>query len=112
LELLATAGLDEVYVLAPMASYQMDRPRNPALRAERLVRQWVTNGLTREIAKVEATGTKVIALTPGPEDLAVMGINAMDWTRRQRVLETSLRTSPQRLGALHPRQAPTTAGAA
>ena len=84
-------------MLAPMASLEMDRPRNPALRAERLVRQWVTNGLTREIAMVEAAGTKVIALTPGPEDLSAMGINAMDWTRRERVLETSLRTSAERI---------------
>ena len=30
-ELLAAEGLDEVYVLAPMASLEMDRPRNPAL---------------------------------------------------------------------------------
>ena len=100
LDLLASSGLDVVYVLAPMASFEMDRPRNPALRAERLVRQWVTNGLTREMAKVEAAGTKVIAFTPGPEDLSAMGINAMDWSRRQRVLETSLQTSPERLAAL------------
>jgi NTE family protein len=106
LDLLASVGLEEVYVLAPMASYEMDKPRNPALRAERLVRQWVTNSLTREVAKVEATGTKVIALTPGPEDLSAMGINAMDWTRRQRVLETSLRTSPERLAAVSPQVTP------
>jgi NTE family protein len=32
-------------------------------------------------------------LTPGPEDLAVMGANLMDPRRRRAVLETSLRTS-------------------
>lgn len=94
LDLLARAELDEVYVLAPMASYQPDRPRNPALRAERLVRQFITNGLTREVRKVEAAGVRVTVLTPGPEDLAAIGINLMDPARRLRVLETSLRTSP------------------
>jgi NTE family protein len=32
-------------------------------------------------------------MTPGPEDLAVMGANVMDPARRQNVLDTSLRTS-------------------
>jgi NTE family protein len=97
LDLLARLDLDEVYVLAPMASYEPDRPRNPAVRAERLIRQLITNGLTREVRKVAATGAGVTVLTPGPEDLAAIGINLMDPARRQRVLETSLRTSPARL---------------
>jgi NTE family protein len=100
LDLLAKGGLDEVYVLAPMASYEPDRPRNPALRAERLVRQWITNGLTREVGRVEAAGARVLVLTPGPEDLAAIGLNLMDPARRLRVLETSLRTSRERVAAL------------
>jgi NTE family protein len=100
LDLLARVDLDEVYVLAPMASYEPDRPRNPALRAERLVRQLLTNALTREVRKVEAAGARVTVLTPGPEDLAAIGMNLMDPARRQRVLETSLHTSPARLAAL------------
>jgi NTE family protein len=36
-------------------------------------------------------------LTPGPEDLAVIGANLMDARRRQAVLETSLRTCPRAL---------------
>jgi NTE family protein len=93
LEQLARVELDEVYVLAPMASYQPDRPRNPAVRAERLLRQWITRGLTREVRKVEASGARVTVLTPGPEDLAAIGANMMDPARRGLVLETSLRTS-------------------
>jgi NTE family protein len=100
LDLLSRVALDEVYVLAPMASYEPDRPRNPAVRAERLLRQWITRGLTREVRKVEATGARVTVLTPGPEDLAAIGINLMDPARRQRVLETSLHTSPARLSTL------------
>jgi NTE family protein len=99
-DLLSRVPLDEVYVLAPMASYQTDRPRNPALRAERFVRHLIANGLTREVVKVRATGAAVHALTPGPEDLAAMGMNMMDPGRRSAVLETSLVTSPGRWGAL------------
>jgi NTE family protein len=96
-ELLAKVPLDEVYVLAPMASYRPDRPRNPALRAERLIRQWMTRSLIREVAKVEASGARVTVLTPGPEDLAAIGLNLMDPVRRLQVLETSLQTSPAQL---------------
>jgi NTE family protein len=39
LGLIADTGLDEVYVLAPMASYRTDRPRSPGARAERLLRR-------------------------------------------------------------------------
>jgi NTE family protein len=94
LDLLSRAGLDEVYVLAPMASYVNDSPRHPALRLERLFRRLVTTALSVEVRKVQAAGTRVLVHTPGPEDLAAIGVNLMDPTRRQQVLETSLATSP------------------
>jgi NTE family protein len=93
LDLLARTDLDEVFVLAPMASYAMDSPRHPAVRLERVFRRILTIALTREVRKVEASGKKVTVLTPGPEDLAVMGANLMNAGRRAAVLETSLRTS-------------------
>jgi NTE family protein len=93
LDLLVGEGLDEVYVLAPMASVTSDKPRNPAVMLERQIRRRITAGLLGELAKVEAAGTKVTVLTPGPEDLEAIGVNLMDPARRQRVLETSLRTS-------------------
>ncbi len=99
-DLLAKLDLDEVFVLAPLASYTMDRPRNPATKAERIVRQWATAELRRDIAKVEAAGARVVALTPGPDDLSAIGFNLMDWTRRARVLERSLSTSPAALAAI------------
>jgi NTE family protein len=99
-DLLAKLDLDEVFVLAPLASYTMDRPRNPATKAERIVRHWATAELRRDIAKVAATGARVVALTPGPEDLSAMGFNLMDWTRRPHVLERSLSTSPAALAAI------------
>jgi NTE family protein len=55
----------------------------------------VTKTCREEMAVVRATGTAVYALGPGPEDLEAIGSNLMDASRRQRVLETSLRTSAQ-----------------
>jgi len=93
LDLLSRADLDEAYVLAPMASYALDNPRSPAARLERVFRRIITLGLTREVRKVEAKGTTVTVLTPGPEDLAAIGANLMNPASRRQVLETSLRTS-------------------
>ena len=103
LDVLASAELDHVYVLAPMASLDSDSPRNPVRLPERLVRQYLTRGLAGEVHKVEASGARVTVLTPGPEDLVAFGVNLMDPARRELVLETSLRTSPARLAALDQR---------
>jgi len=90
---LARAGIDEVCVLAPMASVVTDRPRKPHQRLERRLRAWITRELLRDVQALQALGTRVTVITPGPEDLAVLGVNLMDPRRRTLVLETSLRTS-------------------
>lgn len=100
-DLLAKDELDEVYVLAPMASFVSDHPRALAARLERRVRRQVTRRLIDEAQKVSRSGTSVTVLAPGPEDLAEIGANLMDPSRRLAVLETSLRTSAQALQ--HPR---------
>jgi NTE family protein len=100
LDLLAEVDLDEVYVLAPMASYVVDAPRNAYARLERRFRWLITIGLQREARKVEARGIAVTVLTPGPEDLTAIGANLMDPRRRIRVLDTSLRTSAAALAIL------------
>lgn len=99
LSLLAGEDIDEVCVLAPMASVVADRKYAPHMHLERRVRSLLTWLLMREAAELRATGVKVTLLTPGPEDLAVMGINLMDPRRREAVLETSLRTSAATLAA-------------
>jgi NTE family protein len=99
LDLVGRTGVDDVYVLAPMASYASDAPRHPALRAERFVRQLITRALAREVSSVRASGATVTVITPGPEDLAAMGPNLMDHARRQQVLEQSLLTSRARITA-------------
>jgi len=100
-DLLGREGLDEVYVLAPMASFVADHPRKLGPRLERRIRRQVTLRLLREAAKVGGAGAALTVLTPGPEDLAVMGANLMDPAKRLAVLDTSLRTSADALR--HPR---------
>jgi len=91
---LARGGVDEVFVLAPMASTDPGRlPRKPHERLERRLRALLTLALLREVRALRSAGLRVTVLTPGPEDLAVMGVNLMDPRRRRAVLETSLTTS-------------------
>ncbi len=92
-DLVTRLGLDEVVVLSPMTSLDYDRPTSVAAKIERRFRRVVTRRLVGEVKKVAATGTRVTLLGPGAEDLAVIGANMMDPRRRERVLETSLRTS-------------------
>ena len=94
---LARTGLDHVYVLAPMASIVADRPARAPERLERRLRRLLTRSLLREAEMLQAQGTQVTLLTPGPEDLAAMGVNLMDPRRRAAALETSLRTVPATL---------------
>lgn len=85
--------LDEVYVLAPLASHRYDLPLDPLAAMERGVRRVLTAWLDREVRTLRATGVRVTVLTPGPADLAVMGGNLMNPRRRSAVLERSLETS-------------------
>lgn len=100
LDLLAEVDLDDVYVLAPMASYVVDTPRSPYARLERQLRRLITVGLQREARRVQARGIRVTVLTPGPEDLTAIGANLMEPRRRIRVLDTSLRTSAAALATM------------
>jgi NTE family protein len=104
-DLLAPLGLDEVYVLAPMASYDDDHPRDVITRLERRYRRSVTRRLDREVAKVRAGGARVVVLAPNAEDLRAMGVNLMDASRRLDVFRTATRTTAASLamqGVRHP----------
>ena len=100
LDLLAGLGLDEVVVLAPLISFAFDRPRSAVARVERGWRRGQTRRLLREAEKVRAAGTEVTMLGPGPEDLAAIGSNLMNPSRRGQVLDTALRTCFAALTAL------------
>ncbi len=92
-DLLAGQQLDEVFVLAPMAAVETDSPRSPVARLERRVRRLITRGICDDIAGLREDGTRVTFLTPGPEDLTMMGANLMNPRRRTAVLHTAMRTT-------------------
>ncbi|MER5636290.1 patatin-like phospholipase family protein [Kitasatospora sp. NPDC002227] len=112
-DLLVPRGLDEIYVLAPMALRpawpvddrqrgtlaalrgwrERDRPKGVLAQLVSRYRRTVTRQLLREAAQLRATGARVRLLAPTLEDLVVMGPNMMDSARRVEVLEAALRTS-------------------
>jgi predicted acylesterase/phospholipase RssA len=91
-DLLADNGLDEIFVLAPMASAAYDTPGDWRVRVERRLRVASTRRCLTEARKVQLRGTAVTVLGPGPEDLALMGYNLMAPERRRVVLESAVRT--------------------
>lgn len=93
LDLVARQGLDEVVVLAPMASFDFDEPTSMVARLERRFRRAMTKRILHEAGKVRRHGAAVTILGPGREDLQAIGVNLMDHRRRLDVFETSLRTS-------------------
>ncbi len=112
-DLLLGRGLDEVYVLAPMALRRdppgrpepgtgapgsprarrgRDLPRGVLAQVVGRYRRAVTRQLLREAGLLRASGVRVHLLAPTPADLAVMGPNMMDPARRGPVLERALET--------------------
>ena len=92
-DVLAGHDLDEVYVVAPMVSFETDEPDSLLSRLERRWRGSVTRRCASEVDELREEGVQVTVLGPGREDLEAMGGNIMDGRRRLEVLETSLRTS-------------------
>jgi len=83
--------LDEIVVIAPMSSRDLDPARGLA-RVERVARDAMRRTLDREVAQLRRAGTRVVLIEPSQEDLNVMGPNFMDRSRRLRVVESSLRS--------------------
>jgi NTE family protein len=98
-DVLAGTHIDEVYVLAPMASIDLDRPRSPVSRIERALRRAITRSLVADVASLRASGMRVVLVTPVPADLAVIGTNLMNPRRRTEVLESAMRTTAVQLRA-------------
>lgn len=88
--------LQEVFALAPMASFVDPLPPSYG-RIDRLWRQRVTRRALRETRKARDTGLQVTLLVPGPRDVLALGPNLMDVTRRRQVLDTALETARQML---------------
>jgi len=89
-------GLDELVVLAPMASSDPGRPVGLLAAGERVVRRRMTRILDKEIAAVEAAGTRVIRLEPNGRDLAAMGPNFMDAKNRSATLVSASASAQER----------------
>lgn len=96
-DLVANMGLDEVYVIAPMVSFHLDRPDHILARLERTWRTQITKRCLNEVEKVRAKGADVTVLGPGAEDLESIGANLMNFAKRKLVLETSIKTSLEAL---------------
>ncbi|HTK15054.1 MAG TPA: patatin-like phospholipase family protein, partial [Acidimicrobiia bacterium] len=76
-DLVAGLGLDLVVISSPMSVARNElrfAPDQPARRLSRFA-------LVREAGQIRRGGTPVITFQPTPEDLAVMGLNAMDPSR-------------------------------
>lgn len=93
-DMLLGSDVEEVIVLAPMASSQPDKPQSPLARVERAARRYMTAIVDREVALLEDAGMRVIRIEPGAEDLEAIGFNMMDPRRRLHVFETAQRTAP------------------
>jgi len=99
-DLVHTLDLDEVVVIAPMASPAGTARSGLGGRAESLVlRRGMSATLAREVGVLRSVGLPVLTVLPGAEDLAVMGANFMAPGRRLAALDVALRTVPQRLDA-------------
>ena len=93
-DVLKTQRLDTVIVVSSMSA-----SRGPAASAgpDGLLRWSVRRRLEREIAHLEAEGTTVIRLEPGPETRRAMGLWAMAEHRAPRVVEAAYEETRSRL---------------
>ncbi|WP_378737528.1 patatin-like phospholipase family protein [Nocardia brasiliensis] len=96
-DLLIPRQLDELVVLAPMASTGKIPATGPGHFLERQMRNRMSDKLDAEIAQLRATGTKVLRLDATADDLAVMGANFMDGRRRLDTFQHSLRSTRRAL---------------
>ena len=80
-DLLTGLGLDLVVVSSPMSTVRRGLRAGVDLPARLLHHRY----LESEIGKVRRAGTPVLTFEPTGEDQAVMGVQAMDFSRRPRV---------------------------
>jgi NTE family protein len=96
-DLLGRTDADVVVVMNPMSSLEPGLPVGLVQRFERRIRRATGRRLGHEARMLRAAGKQVLLVQPREEDLAVMGVNMMDPSRRVHVLETSMRTAAARL---------------
>ncbi|HEV2369995.1 MAG TPA: patatin-like phospholipase family protein, partial [Acidimicrobiales bacterium] len=91
-DLAAGLGLDLVVVSSPMSAA---RPLRPGLDLPG--RQLSRITLAGEVSAVRRSGTPVLAFQPTPADRTVMGLNAMDRSRREAVTAQARESTLRRL---------------
>jgi len=91
-DLLADGGFDIVVIVSPMSATRLAHgallPSARPLHARRLA---------REIATLRRAGTQVLTFQPTPTDVAAMGRNPMDASRREATTTTALASARSRL---------------
>lgn len=92
-DFLVESDVEEVILMAPMASTELDSPSSAMEKIERRVRRYMTRIVDREVVMLEASGKRVIRLEPGPNDLKAFGSNMMDPSRRKGVFDTATQTA-------------------
>jgi NTE family protein len=93
-DLVAGLGFDVVVVVSPMSAVR------PALRqplARMAGRRIAGAVLAREVRSVRDGGTAVLTIQPTAQDVAVMGINAMDARRRGDVAHEAFESARRRV---------------
>jgi NTE family protein len=93
LDLLCDAELDLVVCLNPMSSLAQVSGGSPGDRVGALFRAMAGRRLGHEARKLRDTGTKVLMLQPGADDVKVMGFNMMSGSRRVAVTETAVKST-------------------
>ncbi len=91
-DVLKAHALDTVVVVSSMSA-----AHGRSIGADGLLRWSVHRRLAREIARLEATGTSVIRLEPGPGSRRAMGFWAMAENRAPRVIEAAYEETRERI---------------
>jgi NTE family protein len=92
-DVVARLGLDVVVVSSPM-SIAGNRLR---LAPDQPFRRMARLALAQEVARVRRSGTRVLVFQPTVDEIAVMGFNAMDPTRRAAVTRHARESARRRL---------------
>jgi NTE family protein len=94
-DLIDPEDAEVVYVVAPMASAPGVRVPGIGGGAEyRLLRRPMSTGLWAEIAMARARGQRVVPIVPTAADLAALGANFMNRSKRRAAFEAAMRTAP------------------
>lgn len=98
--ILVDAGVDLVLVSSPMSVAR----RSVRLSADQPARRWSRALLDAEAVRLRRCGVQVLAFQPTPDDLTVMGVNAMDPERRAPVAHQARLSTLRRLARADTRQ--------